>query len=130
MFAIFAVYIILIIHYFYLGVTYHDKGNYEQAIAAFTKLTRIKPNCAVAYYNLGTCYGKKGEYNHSIANFQKAIQLKPEWIEQIYYNRGVSYAKKGERVKAITDFKRVLEISNDFNLRKWAEEWLKELGAQ
>jgi len=44
----------------YLGVTYYDKGMYDEAIAELKKAIEIDPNFAEAHYNLGAAYYDKG----------------------------------------------------------------------
>ncbi len=43
------------------GNAYHVKGQYDQAIAEYTKVIEIKPMEAMAYYNRGISYDEKGK---------------------------------------------------------------------
>jgi predicted TPR repeat methyltransferase len=58
-----------------------------------------------------------------------AIQLKPD-DAMTYLLRGTARVGKGEKDKTIADFRKVLELSNDPQLRQFAEEQLKALGAK
>jgi len=69
------------------GNDYSDKGNYDQAIAAYDKAIQRNPDYAEAYYGRGNAYEAKGDHDRAIADYDKAIQLNPDYAEA-YYNRG------------------------------------------
>ncbi len=112
--------------YFCRGNAYYRKGDYDRAIADYTRAIQLKPNDAEAYYNRGNAYADKGDYDRAIADYERAIQLKPD-LAEAYYNRGIAYKMRGEKEKAIADFKRFLELSKDPYWRQQAEEQLKAL---
>jgi tetratricopeptide (TPR) repeat protein len=60
------------------GVAYKAKGDYERAIADFSKAIEIDPNYVTAYTNRALTYKDKGEYQLAIADFSKAIELDPK----------------------------------------------------
>ncbi len=88
----------------------YQKGDYDNAIAAYTKAIEHKPDDAEAYYNRGFLYAEKGEYDHAIADYDKVIELNPKYA-YAYYNRGVSYGEKGEYDHAIADYDKVIELN-------------------
>jgi tetratricopeptide (TPR) repeat protein len=95
--------------YKFLGNAWFDKGDYDRAIAEYTKAIEIDPRFAVAYYNRGLAWGKKGDYDRAIAEYTKAIELDPEHADA-YNNRGIAWVKKGEYDKAITDWTKAIEL--------------------
>jgi tetratricopeptide (TPR) repeat protein len=50
-------------------------GDYDKAIADYTRLIEISPRLALAYYNRGYAYYKKGENAKAEADFKKARDL-------------------------------------------------------
>ena len=44
------------------------KGQYDKAIADYTKAIHLDPRCAAAYFGRGSVYGYKGEYDKAIAD--------------------------------------------------------------
>ncbi len=86
------------------------KGQYERAIADFTKAIEIDPNDPKAYNNRGVAYGNKGQYDQAIADFTKALEIDPKY-DKAYYNRGRTYADKGLYDQAISDYTKCLEIN-------------------
>jgi tetratricopeptide (TPR) repeat protein len=108
------------------GAAYADKGEYDQAITDYDRAIALKPDYAEAYVNCGNAYVGKGEYDLAIANYDKAIKLKPD-LAEVYLFRGSVHRLMGEKNEAIRDFERFLELSEDEDLRREAEEHLREL---
>ncbi|MBM3253265.1 MAG: tetratricopeptide repeat protein [Candidatus Omnitrophica bacterium] len=92
------------------GTAYSKKGQYEKAIADFTKALEINPKYISVYNNRGDAFSKKEEYEKAIADFTEALKVDPEHAST-YYNRGTIYAKKAEYEKAIADFTEALKIN-------------------
>jgi serine/threonine protein kinase len=101
------------VYYNSRGVSYDDKGEYDKAIADYTKAISIDPNYAIAYNNRAVSYKHKGEYDKAIADFTKAISIDPN-DAIAYINRGVSYDDKGEYDKAIADFTKAISIMPNY----------------
>jgi len=106
------------------GNDYLRKGEYDRAIANYTKAIALDPNDAYAYNNRGLAYRKKGEHGRAIADHSKAIALDPNYFFA-YYNRGNAHKKKGDKEQAIADFRKALEIDPSF---QEAKDGLKKLG--
>ncbi len=102
----------LVVAYNNRGKAYARKGEYDQAIADFSKTLELNPEYADAYYNRGNVYGNKREYDQAIADFSKALELNPDDVDA-YNSRGISYAGKREYDQAIADFSKVLELNPD-----------------
>jgi len=91
------------------GDTYSSKGEYDRAIADYTKSIEINPKNASAYNNRGDAYSSKREYDRAIVDFSKAIEIDPK-DTYAYRNRGAAYANKGEHDRAIVDCNKAIEI--------------------
>lgn len=68
-----------------LGVAYEQSKDYDKAVEAYTRATRLKPmdqnprfNQADAFYNLGSSLRKKGRLEDAIAPTREAVQLAPD----------------------------------------------------
>ena len=92
------------------GLAYYNKGQYDRAIADYTKAIQINPKRASAYNRRGVAYAKKGQYDSAIADYTKAIQINPNYAFA-YNDRGVAYAKKGQYDRAIDDYTKALSIN-------------------
>jgi len=115
-----------------------EKGNYDLAIAEYTKAIKknynrsityytsaIKRNTydAGAYYNRGLIYASKKEWDRAIEDFTQSLKLefKPEYKNQLAYAynvRGLVYAIKADYNLAITDWETVLRYCPDYEFVK------------
>jgi tetratricopeptide (TPR) repeat protein len=80
--------------YFDRGNDYYNEGNFDKAIADYTKVISMSPNQADVYFNRGHAYYKKEKYEEAIKDYTKGIELRPDDAE-IYYHRGLAYFKRG-----------------------------------
>ena len=65
--------------YWYLrGGAYFDKrGDYDQAIADFSRAIELNPDNAEYWHDRGAAYFRKGDYDRAIADYARACQLAP-----------------------------------------------------
>ena len=119
--------------YFEIGKRHHDKGEYDKAIAIYTKAIRLYPCNAEYYYHRGKSYHSAAffkntldDYQKAIADFTKAIQCDPQ-NAKYYSARGKSYHNvairknpaldyvkfKTDQLNAITDKTQAIELGPD-----------------
>jgi tetratricopeptide (TPR) repeat protein len=91
------------------GNAYHDRREYDRAIADYTKIIEINPTDAVAYNNRGIAYRAKGDNDSAIADHTRAIKIDPE-LSSAYNSRGIAHRAKGDNDSAIADHTRAIEI--------------------
>jgi tetratricopeptide (TPR) repeat protein len=94
------------------GNGYYDEGDYEQAIAAYTRAIELSPDNVDAYYNRGNAYFFLLEYERAIANFDHAIVLNPDQA-LAYRNRGAVYYLQGEYEQALDDLCEYARLAED-----------------
>jgi tetratricopeptide (TPR) repeat protein len=92
------------------GIAYYTKGEYDRAIADYTRSIEINPKDAITYSNRGRAYNDKGEYDRAIADYTRSIEINPK-DAIVYNNRGDAYRGKGDNDRAIADFNRAIEIN-------------------
>jgi tetratricopeptide (TPR) repeat protein len=92
------------------GLSWDKKGDYDKAIADYSKAIMIDPKYVEAYNNRGSACDKKGDYDKAIADCSKAIELDPMYAEA-YNNRGIAWAMKVDYDKAIVDFTTAIKIN-------------------
>jgi tetratricopeptide (TPR) repeat protein len=95
------------------GGTYAEQGQYELAIAEFTKAIELDPNYAPSYASRGSAYGYLGEYQKAIDDYTKAIELDPTY-PRAYINRGLAYSRLGESYKANQDKAKACELDPSY----------------
>ncbi|MEW5725565.1 MAG: tetratricopeptide repeat protein [Thermodesulfobacteriota bacterium] len=67
------------------GEVYKDKGDYQRAIADFTRAIKIRADYAQAFYFRGLTYEKLGSYPEALADVGVAVKLNPD--KELYRNR-------------------------------------------
>lgn len=83
-----------------------DAGNWQAAIAAYTKVVQADPSNADAFNYLGFANRKLGKHDQAFANYQKALTINPEhkgaheYIGEAYLETN-NLAKAEEHLKAL-----------------------------
>lgn len=85
------------------GVAAYERGEFDRAIANYTRAIEFNPHFAEAYSNRGSAYGYKGDQDLAIADYTAAIDINPQDATG-YYNRGNAYYHKGDLDQAIIDY--------------------------
>jgi len=99
--------------YFYRGLAYYYRGDYDRSIANYDQAIQLKPAYAEAHNNRGVAYLAKGDYDRAIADFNQAIQLQPD-DATAYNNRGGAYRAKGDYDRAIADYGQAIKLEPDY----------------
>jgi tetratricopeptide (TPR) repeat protein len=94
------------------GITLAKEGQYEAAIAQFTRAFQRSPVFAEAYYNRGLVDLAIGQLGQAISDFTKAVEIKPAFTEG-YLSRASIYAVMGQYEEAILDFTKIIENNPD-----------------
>ena len=71
-----------------LGNLYFDNGNYQKAIAAYTKSLELNPNNADVLTDLGVMYRRSGQPKKAVESFDKAAKVDPKH-ETALFNKGI-----------------------------------------
>jgi hypothetical protein len=65
----------------YLGASYYQKGDIENAARAFESAAEIRSDSANVHYNLGLCYRALGQGERARRSFENALKLKPDYAQ-------------------------------------------------
>ena len=102
---------------------YRLKGDFDRAIADFTRAVDINPQFHVRYFNRGYAHLLKGDFDRAIADYSKTVELNPQDYFA-YYLRGVAHELKRDYDRAIADYTRAIEIdptdAGYYSGRAWA----------
>lgn len=95
--------------YNYLGVLYHNGGNYTKAIKFYKKAIKEDPNNSWPYSNLGHDYYIIGKYEEAKAMLDKAIELRAESTSaMIIYGRIMN--EEGNKDEALNYYNQAYNI--------------------
>jgi tetratricopeptide (TPR) repeat protein len=94
------------------GIALAREGQYESAIAQFTRAFQRNPVFAEAYYNRALVDLAIGQLGQAISDFTKAVEIKPAFIDG-YAGRGDINVAMNSYEQAITDFTKVIELDPD-----------------
>jgi tetratricopeptide (TPR) repeat protein len=95
------------------GIEHYEGGRFEEAIEAFRKASRLKPDYAQAYNDLGMAYVGLNRRAEAIEQFRQAIHLNPQ-LSPAHYNLGTTYYKLGQLQEAIEQFRRAISLKPDY----------------
>jgi len=98
------------LYYSNRGDNYLNNGNYDLAIAEYTKAIDLDPTLASLYYNRGLAYSIKEEYELAVLDYTKSIEIDPEYADT-YNNRCRTYYLLGEYEKALPDCENALNLA-------------------
>ncbi len=84
------------------GYEKYLRGDYDGAIADYTKAIELNPRNAKAYFNRGNAKGKLEAFYAAIADYTKAIEINPRYADA-YTGRGILKFVLGDRSGGCTD---------------------------
>ena len=99
--------------YFGKGNKKYNKGDFNGAIADYTKAIEIDSDYEGFYINRGAAKYKLKNFSGAIADYSKAIQLDPN-NGKIYYNRGFPKGMLEDYEGSCEDFNKSLELGIKF----------------
>jgi Flp pilus assembly protein TadD len=103
------------------GTRHMKAKRYAEAVAAFQRALKARPDFAEAHSNLGYSLRNTGKVDQAIAEYQEALRLKPDLAEAREYLGG-AYLMKGDKQAALEQH-RILERQNP----KLAAELMEEI---
>ena len=109
------------------ATAYAASGQFNQAIAGYTKTIELAPGFADAHQKRGNLWGKRQEYDKAIADFSRFIELAPDKASVIYFKRGRAWHGKKEFGRAAADYRKALGLNS--RLRKLVEPLLQRAEA-
>ncbi len=88
------------------------KDHLDEAIAAFRKVTELKPDFADAHQQLGFALSRAGRLDDALPEFRQAIHLKKDFADA-YYNLGTTLHRRGrpdEADEAIGAYRKAISL--------------------
>ncbi|MCL2320299.1 MAG: tetratricopeptide repeat protein [Treponema sp.] len=98
---------------FLSGEKLYKAGNYDKAIAEYSRSISLKADYADAYASRGNARRKKGELDRAIEDYTRALNLKNASAD-VYNYRGYVYAQKGDLNRAIADYTQAIRYRANY----------------
>ena len=90
-----------------LGIFLIVRGEREEAISHFRKVTEIDPFNTTAFYNLGNALARRGDLAEAIRYFRQAVKFDPSYAAA-HYNLGNVLAAQGKIEEAIEEYRQAV----------------------
>lgn len=91
------------------GQTHLGNGQYDLAIADFTRALELGPEGKAPYQYRGAAYLEKNQYDQAIVDFSKAIEIDPK-DPFTYDKRSLTYLLSGRFKPAVADLKKAIDL--------------------
>ena len=94
------------------GQEAYEAGRYDESVAAFKRVTELKPGDAKAFYHLGVAYEAAGRNREAVEAYKRAIALtdRAEIKALSYYNMGNVFAADKQLAQAVEAYKQVIAL--------------------
>src|SRR2546421_503284 len=94
------------------GQEAYEAGCYDESVAAFKRVTELKPTDAKSFYYLGVAYETAGRNREAVEAYKRAVALadKPEIKALSYYNMGNVFAADKQPAQAVEAYKQVIAL--------------------
>ncbi|MEW5947132.1 MAG: tetratricopeptide repeat protein [bacterium] len=103
--------------HFSYGKVYLDQGEYDNAIAEFTKAVSLEPDNGDFLINLAKGHFAKKDYNQALKYFEKAGKIAPDYADSHYF-LGCTCMELDMKDRAINEFKESLNINPRYTAAK------------
>lgn len=101
--------------YYYLGRILHAKGQPDEAVVYFKKVTELSPGFAPAYFSLGNIFQSQGLLDDAIAQYKRAIDLNPG-VAVAYNNLGNVLQEKSQFDEAISCYEKAVQLDPNLTM--------------
>lgn len=95
-----------------LGLAYVDAGRNHDAVDAYLRALRVRPNSAAIHLNLGNAYNRLGDKVRAIQEWKTALQL-DERAVPARINLAIAAAMDGQTDLALRYFREAAELEPD-----------------
>jgi TonB family protein len=105
--------------------TYAIAGEYDLAIADYTKAIEVDGKDYTTFLNRGMAYFNKKSYDQALIDFDVAATMSPK-ESPVFFARANLYDKVGNAEKAMADFQKVIDLDPANELAKASLKRLKD----
>lgn len=90
-----------------------EAGKIDDAIDAFKRSLKIKPEDPQTHFTLGMTYSKSKSYKDAFDSFKRAVRYRPDWAEA-HFRLGMMSYVLGRKSQATDEYKKLLEMNSTY----------------
>lgn len=83
-----------------IGCIYYQRGEMQNAHAAFRAAIELEPHNVIAHFNLGCAFDEMGRLDDAIEHLRRAAELEPTHADA-HFNLASAYEKRGQKKLAL-----------------------------
>jgi tetratricopeptide (TPR) repeat protein len=95
-----------------MGITLSEILEYEEAVKAFKKALKLKPDEYEICYHLGAALIELKRYDEAAKVYKSTLQVKPSDSE-VFYNLSIVYSLLRKHDIALDNLKRAVELNHE-----------------
>lgn len=103
---------------YHLADLYDRNSQYKEAIDAYQKVIKVKPDMAYAYLKIGTVYDRMNNPSEAVKAFKEAQKYMPK-NPVLYNNMGVAYGKLGKYGEEVESLKKAVRLRPNYTAARY-----------
>lgn len=97
---------------YYLGTLQLQRGDLDQSITNFLRVTQLQPELPDVHNNLGVAYHAAGKWQESGQSFEQALRINPHY-ERAYFNLGSLLESRGLFTEAVKCYRKSYDLNRE-----------------
>ena len=109
------------------GDIHREAQEFSEALQDYSQAIAARPDSVTARMRRAEMLQARGEFEEALRDLHEALKLEPRSL-RLLYRRGLLLIDLRRMADALSDFKTVARLSPDGDLKRKAQERLRELG--
>ena len=93
-----------------------DKGEFDRAIAEYTRVIDVSNNQPQAFFGRGVCYLMRANYDKAVNDLESAVRLNRTSVDGLFY-LGIAYDFKGDVKVSATNYGKAIQLNPEYDRR-------------
>ncbi|MDF4203800.1 tetratricopeptide repeat protein [Maribacter sp. SA7] len=91
------------------GIEHHDNGDYDNAIASYSKALDVDPKSTLAHYEMSLSYFSKGNYEEAVKYSDFVLKQNEDYLLEATLTKGSSLDMLGKTKESIKLFEKAIK---------------------
>ncbi|HTH37117.1 MAG TPA: TonB family protein [Pyrinomonadaceae bacterium] len=93
-----------------------DKGQYDGAIAEYSRVIDVSNTQPQAFFGRGVCYLMKANYDKAVTDLESVVRLNRTSVDGLFY-LGIAYDFKGDVKVSATNYGKAIQLNPEYDRR-------------